>query len=277
MKHSELKIVDTTRYVWLDWMKALAIYFIIVGHCWAPGSKYVYAFSVPVFYLISGFLSKKELVKEEFWRKIFWNLVVPMVMFYVINTLFLFSLQYIRGEFCLSHLWENPLMAIVGNQGHGLSSGGIGNMWFVYTLILCKIVLQYLPSRNDIYAVVISVVCLCAAFLLRYYQLEYYNSFVNILLAWPFFALGNFLRQYKGTISQMTNFENTFLLLIGVLLVTFSCKFNDIVLLYRCSYGGDLFLFGAGAVGGSFFLYGISRLLERFLMEQASILGGAHL
>lgn len=32
---------QTSRLVWIDWMKTLAMYFIIAGHCWVPGNKYI--------------------------------------------------------------------------------------------------------------------------------------------------------------------------------------------------------------------------------------------
>lgn len=56
------------RVVWIDWMKTLGIYFIIAGHCFGPGYKIVYAFSVPLFFVISGFLYKIESVFHVFLR-----------------------------------------------------------------------------------------------------------------------------------------------------------------------------------------------------------------
>ena len=55
------------RIAWVDWMKALAMYFIIAGHCWVPGNKYIYVFSVPCFFIISGYLSHKEERDKVFW------------------------------------------------------------------------------------------------------------------------------------------------------------------------------------------------------------------
>lgn len=54
--------------VWIDWMKVLGIYFIIVGHIFPVGKEFVYAFSVPLFFLISGFLSHREEDCSVFWQ-----------------------------------------------------------------------------------------------------------------------------------------------------------------------------------------------------------------
>ena len=43
-------------YLWVDWMKVLAMYFIIAGHLFVPGYKYIYVFSVPSFFILSGVL-----------------------------------------------------------------------------------------------------------------------------------------------------------------------------------------------------------------------------
>lgn len=46
---------------WVDWAKVLGMFFIIYGHCFPETmTNFVYAFNVPVFFLISGYLCKKE-------------------------------------------------------------------------------------------------------------------------------------------------------------------------------------------------------------------------
>ena len=49
-----------TRVAWIDWMKTIGIYFIVLGHFFSIGYKFIYVFNVPLFFLISGFLCKKE-------------------------------------------------------------------------------------------------------------------------------------------------------------------------------------------------------------------------
>ncbi len=47
---------------WVDWAKVLGMFFIIYGHCFPETmTNFVYAFNVPVFFLISGYLCKKSL------------------------------------------------------------------------------------------------------------------------------------------------------------------------------------------------------------------------
>lgn len=47
------------RKVWINWAKVLGMLAIIYGHCFPEGmSNFIYAFNVPVFFLISGYLCR---------------------------------------------------------------------------------------------------------------------------------------------------------------------------------------------------------------------------
>ena len=74
------------RKVWIDWMKALGMLLIIWGHCFPVGlTSFVYAFSVPLFFVISGYLSKREESLKVFWKKNFRSLIVPYLLLCLIK------------------------------------------------------------------------------------------------------------------------------------------------------------------------------------------------
>ena len=50
-KHPGLKL-----FHWVDAMKTMGMFFIIYGHLFSYGYSYVYAFNVPVFFILSGFV-----------------------------------------------------------------------------------------------------------------------------------------------------------------------------------------------------------------------------
>ena len=182
---------QSSRLVWIDWMKTLAMYFIIAGHCWVPGNKYIYVFSVPCFFILSGFLSRREDDVKLFWTKLIWNLFIPMCLYFSMNILVQFFVQIVKGTFDIKFLFQAPLLAAVGMQGQNFAAGGLKAMWFVYTLIICKILLQYVPvkNQNDCLAI-LSCVFLLAAWLLHLKELVFYNAIVDVLLAMPFFTIG---------------------------------------------------------------------------------------
>ena len=72
------------RYIWIDWMRIVAIYCIIALHASTTGRELFLSFAVQVFFIISGFLFKRE-SWDSFNRKTLWNLVVPMVIIIIVN------------------------------------------------------------------------------------------------------------------------------------------------------------------------------------------------
>lgn len=93
------------RIPWIDTMKVIGMYFIVVGHMFPEGYKSIYAFSVPLFFVVSGMLSKQEGLTGLFWQKTYKSLVVPMAILCLVSLLFALiknhtlSLLY-PGELC---------------------------------------------------------------------------------------------------------------------------------------------------------------------------------
>ena len=71
---------SSPRQNWLDWMKAIGIVLIVYGHFFSFYNRYVYVFSVPLFFVISGFLCRRETDTKLFWKKLWYNLVVPLLL-----------------------------------------------------------------------------------------------------------------------------------------------------------------------------------------------------
>lgn len=45
------------RVLWIDWIKIIGIYLIVLGHMSAPGNDFIYVFHVPLFFITSGYLA----------------------------------------------------------------------------------------------------------------------------------------------------------------------------------------------------------------------------
>ncbi len=139
-------MAQSNRIVWIDWMKAIAMYFIIAGHCWVPYNQYIYVFSVPCFFIISGYFSHKESTASVFWAKLLFNMVIPLCIYLIIGLCFYNLQMYVNGLFNLNNLYQGPILFIIGMQGQNYSAGGLQALWFVYTLCICKIIFQFLPT-----------------------------------------------------------------------------------------------------------------------------------
>lgn len=49
--------MSKNRIIWIDWLKVFGIFLIIWGHMFPPMiTDFIYSFSVPLFFITSGFL-----------------------------------------------------------------------------------------------------------------------------------------------------------------------------------------------------------------------------
>lgn len=255
----ETRIYDN-RLEWIDWMKALGIYLIILGHFYSLGEKFIYVFHVPLFFVISGFLNKKEANKQVFWRKLWYNLAVPMLLMAVINFVYHCILQFFKGSFSLVEAYW-----FVRNLIFGMVAG-LDTLWFVYTLILLKVIYQF--CHSDVLFYWIIAVMLVLAYVYNHNDFPGYpfflnepNAFVDIFTAYPFFALGMLMRNYKVRLNALNNkFMLISAFVSGLFLVALCSTFNGYVGLFRCSYGGNILLFLVGAIAGTVMIWALSKL-----------------
>lgn len=127
------------RMNWLDWMKSIGMYLIVYGHFTSYGHKFIYIFSVPLFFVISGFLFKHEVSFGNFLKKNFYNLIVPMfIMVFLIQIRNELALAF-RGTFDFSQVWQIFIGIFIGNQKI------IGTCWFLYSLFIIKFLVSVLP------------------------------------------------------------------------------------------------------------------------------------
>ena len=128
-----------------DFDAFIHFYWHELGHFYSIGEKFIYVFHMPLFFIISGFLSKKENDVQLFWKKIWYNLVVPMLMIATLNFIIHCILLLITGDFSPIEIYW-----FIRNIIFGMVSG-FDNLWFVYTLIILKIIFQYCSSSKLFY------------------------------------------------------------------------------------------------------------------------------
>ena len=249
------------RYDWIDWMKALGIYLIVLGHFYSVGEKFIYIFHVPLFFVISGFLNKKEVDGRVFWRKLWYNLAVPMLLMAVLNFCYHCILMAFNGSLAIVDAYW-----FVRNLAFGMVAG-LDTLWFVYTLILLKIIYQFCHSDKLFYY--LTVIMLALAFAYNHNDFSGYpfflnepNAIIDVCTAYPFFAFGVLMRNYKEILNALNN-KVVFIAVFacGLLLVSLCSVYNGYVGLFGCNYGGNILLFLVGAIAGTVMIWALSKLL----------------
>ena len=250
---------------WIDWMKTIGMFFIVWGHLSPDIMKsFIYAFSVPSFFMLSGFLFKTS-DWISFFKKNFKGIVVPYFLLGFSVVLFFAVVKLYFGGYEIGYFPMSILALLAGDQ-NGIASGiGSQALWFVYTLFLLKVLCNYLRT-NYIAQTVTSLLCLVAAYVMAKKGLNLYSSWANVLLAYPFFFVGFFLKNRYGTsindfaIKRKKPYRAMALLIIGSCLLFALANVNGMIEMYNAKFGNDIFLFIVDGFIGTFLL-GICSML----------------
>lgn len=262
-------IFQKGRLMWIDWMKAIGIFLIVYGHFFSLENKYVYVFSVPLFFMISGFLCKKEIEEKIFWKKLWYNLILPMLLISLINCIFNSLLLIHRGTFDMPFLYKFPFQVLLGFHS------GVGTLWFVYTLVLLKIIVQYLPHNKLIqiiaflfFPIVGVLIDLWNPLICGRNIVNNSNSIINICMAYPFFYLGYVLKRWKKELNILHSLRaELFMFLFSIVLVFMCGKMNSGVWMYKNGYGNNILLFILGGVAGTVMVFIFSKWLNRIRIK----------
>ena len=184
MKDVQLKPV---RKVWVDYVKVLGMVLIVWGHC-SPShlSAFAYAFDVQLFFWVSGYLTKNKILPwRGFFAKSLRTLFVPMILICLIAL----CLSAVMGRSELTNLPYSLVLVLTGFHSYdGIS--GCGAMWFVYTLMIIRVIHNLTACKYRL-QFFISTVFLSLAILFNRLGIDVANAWVDLLLAYPFFFIGN--------------------------------------------------------------------------------------
>lgn len=247
------------RIVWIDLIKVLGMYFIVLGHFFPFGDKYIYAFSVPLFFFISGYLSK-YLSLKEFVNKTYKTLLLPLILLCFLSQIIDLGIELYNSDSVNIENYIKKWMSILfGNQGENYYYGGLGGCWFIYTLILLKILFNVL-KKNKLHLIVI-ICCLLISIYLNNNEIYFYNSFTNVFLAYPYFIVGFWTNKYK--ILEKIKISNVTIVL-AILLFFITSSFNGYLMMYKNDYGNNILLSYLAAFLGIFLCYNFCKKFEKY-------------
>lgn len=244
---------------WIDWMKTIGMFFIIWGHL-SPNilKSFIYAFSVPSFFMISGYLFKAS-DWTSFFKKNFKGIIVPYFLLGFSVVLFFAVVKLYFGGYGKDYFPLSIFALLIGNQ-NGIGSGiGSQALWFVYTLFLLKVLCNCLRT-NYIAQTITALLCLVVAYVLNKNGLDMYSSWANVLLAYPFFNIGFYIKNRFGTsinefsIKSKSPYRVMALLIIGSCLLFALGNANGMIEMYNAKFGNDILLFVVDGFIGTFLL-----------------------
>lgn len=244
------------RDIALDIAKGIAMLLVIIGHCdnlyFTPTHHFIYSFHMPLFFLASGYLYKAKGVKDTL-KKDFRHLVIPYVMtcIAIIAIALVYYLATKDGE----PLNRLSLAALWGSGGHHYckylaDAPGIGPLWFLPALFICKNVYNILPEKRRL---LYSLVIFLGATVIGRYLIFLPFSILSGLSAIVFYAIGDHLKLVKTIPYPYWT--------LGIICWIISLSFSNI---YLVTPQLDLYYVDViGATAASLLVYLLSKQISR--------------
>lgn len=226
------------RILWVDTVKAIGMFFIVLGHFFPPYiSAWIYTFNVPLFFVMSGFLAKKEENWSAFFRKNLNGLIIPFVLLSVI-----INVPYLIANFTDCHKMLYCLVGILGGFHSIDGMNGCMNMWFVYCLLVVKIMFQC-SSFNKHSLMGASACCIAGMVAYHLSGVHYKWAVSNVLYAFPYFVLGFWMKKKDWAKFLFCNIKScklNFALSALALSSAFVASYNGVAYTYEGGVGKSL-------------------------------------
>ena len=254
--HSNINLAEKgkdNRVGWIDCLKALGIYLVILGHTLKDSylSVWIYSFHMPLFFILSGYLigAKSNISdKKEYLKRKSKSLLLPFIVFRVLLVTYWLLIE--------SHFRELDL----------------GPIWFLIILFFVEIsiVFVFTTNKNLLKNSIITVgVILFYLFLRPVLPDEhYFYPWVKVYLNGTiWFCLGFLSRSVTDGIDLKKNMGIALMILSFLVSICF-CNYNGSVSIYSDIVNNYLLFLFFGAVGTlSFFLFSKLVVKKNRLLE----------
>lgn len=251
------------RINWIDWAKYIGIYLVVLGHfqpaisgSYTTSIQYeiIYAFHLPLFFFLSGYLQKTESNFKELILKNFRTLIIPYILLNICVYILLIPYYLI----CDTSLTK-PIIAFFLGSGNAPA----GACWFLVCLFFVKILffilIKYRPKVQILITVTAPLICYL---LIWIFDFNFPLRFMSALMAIPFF-MGGYCLRHHNTLENSINRTLSILLLICLTpLLVILGHVNGLADMQSCWFGNNILLFYINAVIGCSIVVIACKLLD---------------
>ena len=247
------------RVIWIDWAKTIFIYLMVVGHCFpiAWENQLIYAFHMPAFFIISGYL-----YKPHHWIKTLKSFGVPILFFSTINFIIYAIPKIVKRSLDTSHLAERMILPFWGpgpeDWDYIILFPGV---WFIIALFMCRLFMGdikiFAPIREHKYIslTILLGFLIAEPYILPHNLLQDYK-FYRVIPSLPFVLLGYSMKDWFK-IEDLKIWTIPFLVGCFILMSFFNGYGNILNYKFGISYG----IFFITALFGSIALYSLCSKL----------------
>lgn len=223
------------------------MFLIIWGHFFPPHmSKFIYSINVPLFFFISGYLFKDSDTKSLL-GKIVRSLAIPYLILASINLSIHMGLGFLEID-GFSRFGRTRLpRAIIGILTGCHTVQGVPAaeaLWFVYDLIIIKIVAHFVSRFKWLKCVTIALMLGASIYIsgLQYPVLAI-TPLRSLPIAYLFFEFGRMIKDKKVVFSSMNKRSRIAVAMCIVPLYYLSVRGNGVAYLFLGSLGNSYLMF----------------------------------
>lgn len=248
-----------TRLNWIDWAKFIGIFLVVFGHAYwrgdaLPVRAFIYSFQMPFFFFLSGYLHRDSDNVKEYLSKNIRTLFIPYLILPIL------ACSYVIP------LWiHNDVVFNLKTILYGYLTGNVkclpsSAFWFVYCLMLIKLLVFFLLKISKILQVLFVII----GFILVYYHVLLFNFRIDAaLIAIAFFFIGYYLHRLQVMELLKNNSVIFFSFIASLSVLLFTSQLNGPnVDVYLCLFGESVFLYYFNAILGSFMIFMLAKLLN---------------
>ncbi len=199
------------RETWIDIAKGILIVFVIYGHATQNSiiKNLFSSFYMPCFFILSGWLMKKEDDIAKFIRKKIKGVILPYIFFSLIWILFCFVKSFIiESNFNIYRAFLSIIIPYSGSPG-----GNVYNLWFLPCLFLSQILVALFVYKNTFYKIIIGIICIIFA-VLGLTVKPYCSLLIAIAVASIFIVIGYYFSNYFAEKIKQITFGKFFILIL---------------------------------------------------------------
>lgn len=253
-----------TRNRYIDTVKAVGIFLVILGHHETVFTQWIFSFHMPLFFFLSGIFHKNYSSYKVFLEKKIKSLIIPYFFFAI--TLFLFWLvlgrHFGEAKFKNTPILESLNGVFMGTQISGISSMEWGIiLWFLLTLFIISNVYYFISKiNNTLIIILVNIFLGTIGFYYNYYKPTYLDiwHFTVALNAIQFYSMGVIL---KDKILNLDKISYKWIFLLFIINYV-SNYYNGKIDMQSLNYGNNILLFYVSAFSGIGFIIVLIRNLE---------------
>ena len=192
------------RINWIDWAKALAVCSVVFCHL--PQSqewfyyRYLQALTMVVFIFISGYLKKDRGSNKENWKKYWYGLIVPYIIYNVVVYPY-WILKYYLVNGALPDLFHamRPLIgALLLEHESSFAEPLNGPLWYLPAILFMHLLID-LCRKTKYQHWIMSGLCIISVFLYganKYWNFAPQLTPIGIMRNLPYYYMGYLFGQY---------------------------------------------------------------------------------